>query len=72
MAHGFKMFARLFQYKQVKASKKGLQELFTKRKHGETKRNRDLDELKMPKLKEIFTTLAIVCHRHERLTVLKL
>ena len=72
MAHGFKMFSRLFQCKQVKASKKGLQELFTKRKNGDTKRNRVPDELKMPKLKEIFTKLAIVCHRYERLTVLKL
>lgn len=65
MVCGFKMFARLFQCKQVKASKKGLQELVTKRKKGETKTNRVLDDLKMSKLKEIFMTVAIVCHWHE-------
>ena len=72
MVCGFKMFARLFQCKQVKASKKGLQKLVTKRNNGETKRNRVLDDLKMPKLKQIFMTVAIVCHWYERPTVLKL
>ena len=30
-----------------------------------------LDNLRMPKLQEIFTTVAIVCHRYERLAVLQ-
>ena len=30
-----------------------------------------LDNLRMPKLQEIFTTVAIVCHRNERLAVLQ-
>ena len=30
-----------------------------------------LDNLRMPKRQEIFTTVAIVCHRYERLAVLQ-
>ena len=30
-----------------------------------------LDNLRMPKLQEIFTTVAIVCHRYQRLAVLR-
>ena len=30
-----------------------------------------LDYLRMPKLQETFTTVAIVCHRYERLAVLQ-
>ena len=30
-----------------------------------------LDNLGVPKLQEIFTTVAIVCHRYERLSVLQ-
>ena len=30
-----------------------------------------LDNLRVPKLQEIFTTVAIVCHRYERLPVLQ-
>ena len=29
------------------------------------------DNLRMPKLQEIFTSVAIVCHRYERLAVLQ-
>ena len=32
---------------------------------------RVFDNLRMPKLQEIFTSVAIVCHRYERLTVLQ-
>ena len=32
---------------------------------------RVLHNLRMPKLQEIFTSVAIVCHRYERLTVLQ-
>ena len=47
-----KMFVRLFRIKQVKASKKVQQELFTKKKDGETetKRHRFLDNLRKPNL----------------------
>ena len=47
-----KMFVRLFRIKQVKASKKVSQELFTKKKDGvtETKRHRFLDNLRKPYL----------------------
>ena len=48
-----------------------MQELFTKKKNGETERKRALYNLRMPKLQEIFTTVAIVCHCYERLAVLK-
>ena len=30
-----------------------------------------LDNLRMPKLQEIFTTVAIVCHRYQRLAILR-
>ena len=63
------MFTRVFQCKEVKASKNGLQELVTKRNNRETKTNRVLDDFKMPKLKEIFMTVAIVCHCYDRPTV---
>ena len=44
----------------MKASKKVQKELFTKIKNGEMKAKRVLDNLKMPKLREIFTTVASV------------
>ena len=43
-----------------------LQELFTKKKNGEKERKRALHNLRMPKIEEIFTTVAIVCHCYER------
>ena len=55
----------------MKASKKVWQELFKKKKNRETETKRALDYLRMPKLQEIFTTVAIVCHDYERLAVLK-
>lgn len=39
-------------------------------KNGKTKTKTILDDLKMPKVEEIFPTVAIVCHRCERLAVL--
>ena len=65
-----KMFVRFFRIKQVKASKKVIQELFTKKKNGETDTKRVLDDLWMPKLQEI-ATVAIVCDRYKRLGVLE-
>ena len=61
-----KMFVRFsFGLKQVKSSKKVQQELFTRKKNGETGTKRALDYFRIPKLQEIFTT-AIVFHRYER------
>ena len=45
------------------------QELFTKKKNGETKTKRALEYLRMSKVQEFFTTVAIACHRYERLAV---
>ena len=49
-------------------------ELFTctKKKNGEKERQRALYILTMPKLQEIFTTVATICHRYERLAVCKM
>ena len=55
----------------MKSSKKAEQELFTKKKNGEPETKRTLAYLRMPKLQEIFTTVAIVFHRYERLAVLQ-
>ena len=54
-----KILVRLFRIKQVKASKKAKQELFTKRHNEEREKKRVLDNLRKLKLQEIFTTLAI-------------
>ena len=54
-----KILVRLFRIKQVKASKKDKQELFTKRKNEERETKRVLDNLRKLKLQEIFTTVAI-------------
>ena len=59
----------LFRLKQVIALKKVKQELFTKKENEETKSKRALENLRMSKVQEIFTTAAIVCHRYERLAV---
>ena len=42
-------------------------ELFTKKKNGETETKRAHDNLRISKLQEIFTTVAIVCRRYERI-----
>ena len=55
----------------MKASEKVWQELFTKKKNGEMETKKAIDYLTMPKLQEIFTSVAIVCLRYERLAVLQ-
>ena len=55
----------------MEASEKVKQELFTKKKNGETETKKAVDYLTMPKLQEIFTLVAIVCLRYERLAVLQ-
>ena len=55
----------------MKASEKVEQELFTKKKNGETETKKAIGYLTMPKLQEIFTTVAIVCLRYEKLAVLQ-
>ena len=65
-----KTFLRLFRIKARESLEKTLPELFTKQKNGEKESKRALYNLRTPKLQEIFTTVAIVCHRYERLAVL--
>ena len=55
----------------MKASEKVWQELFTKKKNGEKETKKAIDYLTMPKRQEIFTKVAIVCLRYERLAVLQ-
>ena len=59
----------------MKSSKKVQQELFTRKKNGETGSKRALDRLTMPKLQEIFTTAAdrvsSLDYRYERLAVVQ-
>ena len=55
----------------MKASKKVKQKLFTKKKNGEMAAKIAFDDLRMSKLHEIFTAVAIVCHRFESLAVLQ-
>ena len=43
-----------------------------KKKNGETETKRVLDNLRMPKVQEIFTKVSVVCHRYERLPVLQM
>ena len=66
-----KMFVRLFQIKASESLKKRISKSYLKEKNGEKERKRVLYNLRMPKLQEIFTTVAIVCHRYERLDVLQ-
>ena len=65
------MLVRLFRIKQVKAPQKSLAGAFYKGENGETEKKRVFDNLRMPKLLEIFTTVATVCHCYERLEYLK-
>ena len=66
-----KTFVRLFRIKASESLGKSLARATTKKKNGETETKKALDYLRMPKLQEIFTTVAIVCPRYERLVVLK-
>ena len=63
------MFVRLLWIKQVKVSKKS--GAFYNEENGEMEAKRALDNLRMSKLREIFTTVVIVCHRYKRLAVLQ-
>ena len=54
---------RLFRPEQVIALKIVKQEQFTKKKNGEIETKRALENLRMPKVQEIFKTVAIVCGR---------
>ena len=65
-----KTFLRLFRIKASESLEKTLPELFTKQENREKESKRALYNLRTPKLQEIFTTVAIVCHRYERLAVL--
>ena len=72
--HGARFWTCLWDYfglKQVKAWTRFSRSYFTNKENGETKTKRALDYLRMPKLQEIFTKYAIVCHRYERLDVLQ-
>ena len=62
MAGGFEMFVRLFRIKASKSLKKTLSRSYLQQ---ETDTERALYNLRMPKLQEIFTTIAIVFHRGE-------
>jgi len=53
----------------VIALKKVKQQLFTKKEKWRNREKRALENLRMPKVQEIFTTVAIVYHRYERLAV---
>ena len=66
-----KTFVRLFRIKASESLGKSLARATTKKKNGEKETKKALDYLRMPKLQEIFTTVAIVCSRYERLVVLK-
>ena len=55
----------------MKTTKKIYQNSFSTKKNGENGTKRVLDNLKMPELEEIFTTVAIMCHRYEGLAVLQ-
>ena len=60
-----------FGLKQAKASKKNVSRNYLQRRKMEKMRRTDLlFNLRMPKLQEIFTTVAIVCHHYERFAVL--
>ena len=64
------MFRRLFQIKAIESlEKRRLVGAIYKEEKGRNGDRRALDYLRMPKLQEIFTTVAIVCHRYERLAV---
>ena len=66
-----KMFVRLFLIKASESHEKNLAKAIYKEKNGEKERKRALYNLRMPKIQEIFTTVAIVCHPYERLAFLQ-
>ena len=59
--------------KQVKAWQKRLADqeaIYKEEKWRNGDKRAQIDYLRMPKLQEIFTTVAIMCHRYETLAVL--
>ena len=61
----------IFGLKQVKAWQKRLAEaIYKEEKWRNGDKRAQIDYLRMPKLQEIFTTVAIMCHRYETLAVL--
>ena len=66
-----KMFVRLFRIKANESLEKCLAGAIYKEENWWNGDKRALDHLRMPKLQEIFTTVAIVCYRYERLAVLQ-
>ena len=73
MAHGFEklMFLRLFRIKANESLDKGLARAIYEEEKWSREKKRALDYLRMSKLQEIFTTVAIVCNRYARLAVLQ-
>ena len=73
MTHGFEklMFLRLFRIKANESLDKGLARAIYEEEKWSREKKRALDYLRMSKLQEIFTTVAIVCHRYARLAVLQ-
>ena len=69
-----KMFATFFRIKQVLTSlEKSLAwAVYKSKKNEDTETKKVLGDLKMPKLEEIFTSVAIAWHCHARLAVLKI
>ena len=65
------MFVRLFRIKANESLEKFLAGAIYKEEKWWNWDKRALDHLRMPKLQEIFTTVAIVCYRYERLAVLQ-
>ena len=66
-----KMFVRLFRIKANESLEKFLAGAIYKEEKWWNWDKRALDHLRMPKLQEIFTTVAIVCYRYERIAVLQ-
>ena len=66
-----KMFVRLFRIEASESFGKSLAGAISKKKNGETETKKAIDYLTMPKLQEIFTTVAIVCLCYKRLAVLQ-
>ena len=57
-----KMFLRLFRIKASESLEKSLARAVYKEEKWRNRDKRALDHLRMPKLQEIFTTVAMVCH----------
>ena len=66
-----KMFVRLFRIEASESFRKSLAGAIYKEEKWRNGDQKAIDYLTMPKLQEIFTTVAIVCLRYERLAVLQ-